>query len=297
MGVETVAILSPGEMGHAIGRVLGARGCRVVTSLAGRSRRTAELAAAAGIEDVGSIDEVVRQADAVLSVTTSAAAPGVAASVAELHRRRERRLLFVECNALAPQTTRRICQPVEAAGAAVVDVGIVGGPPTLESSPRFYASGPSAEELLALRERGLDVRPIGPEIGQASGLKMCYAALTKGLSALGTELLLAAERMGLSEALFDELASSQAAQLKWLESSVPGMPPKARRWVSEMLEIAATLEGLGLSPGYHRAASELFAWVGQTELGQERPESRDRSRTLRQVVAGLAAAQPTPSAR
>ncbi|HEY3080946.1 MAG TPA: DUF1932 domain-containing protein [Chloroflexota bacterium] len=295
MGAETVAILSPGEMGHAIGRVLGARGCRVITSLAGRSPRTVELAGAAGIEDVGSLDELVRQADVVMSVTTSAAAPGVAAAVAERHGRRERALLFVECNALAPQTTRLISRPVERAGARVVDVGIVGGPPTLEASPRFYASGPDADALMPLRERGLDVRPIGGQIGQASGLKMCYAALTKGLSALGTELLLAAERMGLSEPLFAELASSQAGQLKWLEGSVPGMPPKARRWVSEMLEIAATLEGLGLSPGYHRAASDLFGWVGQTELGQERPESRDRSRTLREVIAGLSSARQTPA--
>src|SRR6266540_5291845 len=121
MGAETVAILSPGEMGHAIGRVLGARGCRVITSLAGRSPRTVELAGAAGIEDVGSLDELVRQADVVMSVTTSAAAPGVAAAVAERHGRRERALLFVECNALAPQTTRLISRSVERAGARVVD--------------------------------------------------------------------------------------------------------------------------------------------------------------------------------
>src|SRR3989442_8729184 len=115
MGAETVAILSPGEMGHAIGRVLGARGCRVITSLTGRSGRTAGLARAAAIEDVGSLDEVVRQADAVMSVTTSAAAPAVAAAVAERHEPsgRDRPLLFVECNALAPQTTRELCRPVE----------------------------------------------------------------------------------------------------------------------------------------------------------------------------------------
>src|SRR5262245_2996133 len=299
MSSQTVAILSPGETGHAIGRGLGARGCRVITSLAGRSERTVGLTRAPGIEDVRSLDELVRQAAGGVAVTTSAAAPGVATAVAERHARRQRALLFVECNALAPQTTREISRPVEDAGAGVVDVGIVGGPPTLEASPRFYASGRQAEALLPLRERGLDIRPIGGEIGQASGLKMCYAALTKGLSALGTELLVAAERMGLSEPLFAELASSQAGQLRWLEGSLPGVPPKARRWVSEMLEIAATLEGLGLSPGYHRSASELYRWVGDTELGQERPESRDRTRTLREVVSRLAAAQPAvqPAAR
>jgi 3-hydroxyisobutyrate dehydrogenase-like beta-hydroxyacid dehydrogenase len=286
----TVAILSTGEMGHAIGRVLRHHGCRVITSLAGRSARTAELAGSAGVEDVGSLDEVVRQAEIVLSVMPSAAAPGIADEIA----RRAPRLLFVECNALAPEQSRAICARVAAAGARVADVGIVGAPPTVGKSPRFYASGPGAQELAGLGERGLDVRVIGSEIGQASGMKMVYAALTKGLSALGTELLLAAERMELLDPLLDELTASQPAQLKWLESSVPGMPPKARRWVSEMEEISATFAALGLSPKYHQAAAELYRWVGASELGQERPESRDQSRTLRQVVETLAEARRSP---
>jgi 3-hydroxyisobutyrate dehydrogenase-like beta-hydroxyacid dehydrogenase len=288
---ETVAILSTGEMGHAIGRVLRHNGCRVITSLAGRSRRTAELAGAAGVEDVGSLDEVVKQAAIVMSVMPSASAPIVADEIVA----RSPRLLFVECNALAPEQAKAICQRVAAAGARVADVGIVGAPPTVERSPRFYASGPGAAELERLSERGLDVRVIGSEIGQASGMKMVYAALTKGLSALGTELLLAAERMDLLDPLFEELSSSQSAQLKWLESSVPGMPPKARRWVSEMNEISATFADLGLSPKYHQAAAELYAWVGDSELGQERPESRDLSRSLRQVIEGLAAARRVPN--
>jgi hypothetical protein len=132
------------------------------------------------------------------------------------------------------------------------------------------------------------VRPIGGEIGQASGLKMCYAALTKGLSALGAELLITAEKMELLDPLIAELRESQATVLDWLERSVPGMPPKARRWVSEMEEIAATFAHEGQSPGYHRAASDLYRRVGQTALGQERPESRDTSRTLRAVIEELA---------
>ena len=287
---ETVAILSTGEMGHAIGRVLRHHGCRVITSLAGRSARTAELAKAAGVEDVGSLDEVVRQAEMILSVMPSASAPGIGDEIA----RRAFGGLFGECNALAPEQAKAICQRVAAAGARVADVGIVGAPPTIGKSPRFYASGPGAAEFARLGERGLDVRVIGSEIGQASGMKMVYAALTKGLSALGTELLLAAERMELLDPLLDELGASQAAQLKWLESSVPGMPPKARRWVSEMEEISATFAALGLSPKYHQAAAELYRWVGESELGQERPESRDRSRTLRQVIESLAAARRSP---
>jgi len=286
----TVAILSPGEMGHAIGRTLRENGARAITALEGRSGRTVELARAAGIEDVGTLARAVAEADILMSVLPSAAAPGLGAAVAELVRAGSRAPLFVECNALAPPTVVQIAEGVSQAGAKVVDVGIVGSPPSGKRSPKIYASGPHADELLVLREHGLDVRPMGPKIGQASGLKMCYGALTKGFQALGTELLLTAEKLDLLDPLMAELQDSQAAQLQWLERSVPGMPPKSRRWVSEMLEIAATLDSVGQSSGYHEAASAFFARVGETELGHERPESRDQSRTLRQVVEELARA-------
>lgn len=296
-GKPIVAILSPGEMGHAIGRVLVHHDLRVITSLAGRSQRTRGLARAAGIEDVDSLDRVVAEADLVLSVMPSAAAPDVAQAVADRLTARSRPLTFVECNALAPQTAHAIGEVVTRAGGHVVDVGIVGGPPTLSQSPHFYASGPFVDEFRILAEHGLDVRSIGGEVGQASGLKMCYAALTKGLSALGTELLLVAASLDLLDPLLTELQASQPTALAWLERSVPGMPPKARRWVSEMQEIAATFEHVGLSPGYHRAAAALYQWVGETRLGHENPESRDRDRTLRAVVDALAASRAVPDTR
>jgi len=288
----TVAILSPGEMGHAIGRVLARRGLRVITSLDGRSQRTVSLARAAGIEDVGSLDRVVMEADVIFSVLPSAAAPILASDVAGRLAGRGRPITFVECNALAPRTVQQIAEVVSRAGGRVVDVGIIGSPPTENRGPRFYASGPWVDDFVAFRDFGLDVRPIGREIGQASGIKMCYAALTKGLSALGTELLLAAARLDLLDPLLAELESSQQPLREWLERALPGMPSKSRRWVSEMEEIAATLEHLGLSPGYHRAAANLFRWIGETELAREHPESRDTSRTLRATVEKLVQGQP-----
>lgn len=286
--VRSVAILSPGEMGSAIGGFLARRGLSVITSLDGRSERSVELARRAGIEDVGSLDRVVAEADVVFSVLASAAAPELAGAIARRLPGRDRPLTFVECNALAPETTRAIAGVVADAGGHVVDVGIVGSPPTEHRGPRFYASGPYLDDFLAFREYGLDVLPLGAEIGQASGLKMTYAALTKGLTALGTELLLTASKLELLDPLLGELSDSQPALLDWLEKALPGMPPKSRRWVSEMQEIARTFAREGQSPSYHQAASDLYRRVGETGLGHERPESRDQSRTMRTVVESLA---------
>lgn len=284
-----VAVISPGEMGHAIGRTLVEHGLRVVTSLAGRSVRSVGLADQAGLIDSGSIGYAIDEADLVLSVLPSAAAPELAAAVVQRLADRHRPLTFVECNALAPQTVVQITDPIVAAGGQVVDVGIVGSPPAGGKSPRFYASGPHLDRFLELGQHGLDIRPIGSAIGQASGIKMCYAALTKGLSALGAELLLAAADLDLLDPLLAEFKASQPAALAWLEAAVPGMPSKARRWVSEMEEIAATLEHLGLSPGYHQGAANLYRWVGETRLGQIPAERRDKGVGLREVIDELAA--------
>ena len=62
MTLRTVGIMAPGEMGHAIGRVLRVGGLRVITCLQGRSARTAARAAAAGIEVVTDDAALVREA-------------------------------------------------------------------------------------------------------------------------------------------------------------------------------------------------------------------------------------------
>jgi len=291
MTIETVAIVSTGDMGHALGRRLRDHGLRVITSLRGRSARTAALAATAGIENVAEDAQLVAEADVVLAVLAPAAALDLADRVAEAARGNRADLLYVECNAIAPQTVRTIASHLEKAGVRVVDAGIIGGPPRsggADEGPRIYASGNNAAEFARLRDYGLDVRVLGSEIGQASGLKMCYAALTKGLSALATELLVAGRAMNLNDALHAELESSQGSLLRWIERALPGMPPKADRWVGEMEEIAATFGAPGLTPLLHQGAADLYRFVTTTPLGDETPEARHLGQTADDVIAVLA---------
>jgi 3-hydroxyisobutyrate dehydrogenase-like beta-hydroxyacid dehydrogenase len=196
-------------------------------------------------------------------------------------------LLYVDANAIAPRTVKEIGEIVGRAGARVADVGIVGAPPR-QPGTRFYTSGPGAEEFASLVAYGLDVRIVGDEVGQASGFKMCYAALTKGLTALGVELLVAARLMGLEDALRAEHRESMSGILSWLERQVPSMPPKAYRWVGEMEEIAQCFADLGLTPNILMGAAEMYRLVTDTAIGRETPENRDRSRDLDGVIAALA---------
>ena len=287
MALRSVGILSPGDMGHTVGAVLREHGLRLLTCLDGRSARTRALAAEAGFEDVPTVEDLVVAADIILCILVPAEATGVAQRVASAIRTTGADVLYADCNAIAPQTVRTIGEAITGAGGRFADVGIIGGPPK-QPGTRFYTSGPGAAGFAALNDYGLDVRVLDGAIGQASGLKMCYGALTKGVQALGTELLVAAKSMGLEETLRAEQEQSTPDVLGWLARAVPTMPPKAYRWVGEMEEIAATFASLGMTPRIFEGAADLYRFIAETPIGKESPETRDRSRGLDGIVAALA---------
>jgi len=284
MTPRVVGILSPGDMGSAIGRVLHEHGLEVVTCLEGRSELTRLRAREAGFREVASYDDLVREADLLLSVLVPSEALAVAERVAEAVRRTGASLVYADCNAIAPRTVAEIAGVLTEAGCTFVDAGIIGGPPGAGGGTRFYCSGPDCSGFESLREHGLDVRVVGPTIGQASGLKMVYAASTKGTTALWTELLVAARLLGLEEALAAELEGSAVA--RQVMRGIPSMPRRARRWIGEMEEIAKTFEDLGLTPLMLQGAADLYRLVGETPLADQ--TSREPDPSLVAVLGGLA---------
>lgn len=285
---DTIGILSPGDMGHTVGDVLRENGARVITCLEGRSARTRALAEKAGIIDVPTYRQLVTESDLVLSIMVPAQAMSAAAAVADALRGTDTPLTYADCNAIAPQTVRTLGEVLTSAGGTFVDASIIGPPPRTAGATRFYASGLELETFLMLNRYGLDVRPLGDEIGLASAMKMCYASLTKGLTALCTELLTAAEVLGVSDALTAEFQLSQSALFERMEKGLPSMPPKAKRWIGEMDEISATFEHVGLTPKILAGAADMYRLVGETHLANLPPEARDRFPTLAELIAILA---------
>ena len=293
MPVNTVAILSPGDMGHAVGLALNDHGLDVITCLQGRSDRTRALAARGNIRDVPTLEAMVLEADLVLSIMVPAEAVKVARQVADSLRNTGAGTPYADCNAVSPQTTESMDSMITEAGARFIDGSIIGSPPGNEVPPRFYVSGPDTGLMSKLDGMGIDVRPIGGAIGRASAIKMCYAALTKGTSALHVALLTAAEAMGLSEQLRTEFTSSQPDTYRRMESQLPTLPANAARWVGEMEEIAATFDYLGVTPNLHRGAADVFRLLGQTPFAQETPEDMDKERTLEQTISVVAQCLPS----
>ena len=134
------------------------------------------------------------------------------------------------------------------------------------------------------------VHVMGERIGDASALKMCYGALNKGTQALWLEVLIAAQRLGVASTLEQQLSQSRADLYDWAMAQFPAMPPKAYRWVPEMLEIAKTLDAAGITPKVFQGAADIYSFVAATALGKETPEqSRGTERTGKEVVQSLAA--------
>jgi 3-hydroxyisobutyrate dehydrogenase-like beta-hydroxyacid dehydrogenase len=234
----TVAIVAAGAMGSGVARRLADNGVTVLTSLAGRSGASATRAAAAGMRAVD--DAHLMQADLFLSIVPPGEAHALAERFAPLLSAANRKPVYVDCNAVSPPTMLGNAEVVAATGTPFVAAAIIGPPPKAGSSnTKFYVSGPAAAEVMRLNEHGLIVRLLEGPLTAASALKMSYAGITKGFTALAAAMMLAATRDDAADALKAELAESQPAMTAWLDRQMPNMYGKAYRWVAELDEIGS----------------------------------------------------------
>ena len=284
MAVERVAILSPGDMGQAVGRALRQGGLEVITCLKGRSERTRGLAQAAGIADVPDLETLVEQSDLILSIMVPSQATALSQEVEQAIRSTGAKIYYADCNAISPQTTLRIEEIISGGGGCFIDGSIIGGPPRGDYRPRFYVSGQHAAVLSELDGMGIIVKQLGDEIGRASGIKMCYAGLTKGTSALQVAVLSLAESLGLSEELGAELASSQSHAFNQMQTGIARLPARAGRWIGEMEEIADTYDQEGLPPFFHQGAAAIYRLLSETAFADERAETVDEGRTTAHTI-------------
>jgi L-threonate 2-dehydrogenase len=235
--MPTVAIIAPGNMGAAVARRLTEHKVPVLTSLAGRSEESAKRARAAGMQPVE--ERALVEADFLMSIVPPGDALALAQRLVPVLTAANRKPVYAECNAVSPPTMLKIADVIAATGCPFVGAGIIGPPPKPGSTnTRIYASGPAAGNLASLNDYGLIIRVLEGPLTAASALKMSYAGITKGFTALGAGMMLAATRGGSAEALKAELAESRPDLLRYLSTQVPGMYSKAYRWVAELDEIA-----------------------------------------------------------
>ena len=288
MSQSTVGLLHPGAMGVTVGAAARATGARVVWASAGRSEATRQRATQAGLEDIGTLSALAHLSEVIISVCPPDAAADVARAVAEHHFHG----LYVDANAVAPNTARQVAAEVVRGGATFVDGGIIGPPAHRPDTTRLYLSGDQAGQVAALFSKGpLDARVIPGAAGQASALKMAFAGWTKGTSALLLAIRALAAAEGVEEALLEQWSVSQSDLAPRSVGAARGSAPKAWRFVGEMREIAATYEDAGLPGGFHLAAAEVYERLAQFKDRVEPPV------TLVEVIDALRASTPVERGR
>lgn len=248
-----ILLLHPGAMGASIGAALVGKGHAVTWVAEGRSAATAHRANEAGIQAVATLAEAVADAEVAISVCP----PDAALELAQAVRGAGFARSYVDANAVAPATARQVASVFPG---NYVDGGIIGPPAWREGATRLYLAGPSASEIAALFEGTLvDARTVQGNIDAASALKMCYAAFTKGSSALLLAVRALAERNGVTDNLLQEWNISQSGLAARSAATATSTGPKAWRFEGEMHEIAATFAAADLPDGFHQAAAEIYA--------------------------------------
>ena len=265
----TVAIIAPGNMGAGIGQRLTENKVAVLTSLAGRSDASAKRAREAGMHPVD--ERALTEVDFLLSIVPPGDALALATRLAPVLTAANKKPVYVECNAVSPPTMQKIADTIATTGCAFVGAGIIGPPPKPGSSnTKIYASGPAARDFARLNDYGLIVRVLDGPLTAASALKMSYAGITKGFTALGAAMMLAATRGGSAAALKSELAESRPDLLRYLSNQVPAMYSKAYRWVAELDEIASFVGDDHAEHDMLTAAARLYKRLAEDVAGDKR---------------------------
>ena len=278
MKVETVGIMSPGDMGSAVGKILRDEGINVITCLEGLSELSQLRAKKANMHNVRTMEQLVCDSDIILSILVPSEALTFSQRISEVFRRTGATSVFADCNAIAPHTVAKIKSMMTDLGITFIDGGIIGPPPRVDKkSTRIYCSGPDTSAMESLNQYGLDVRVVGNKIGQASSLKMVYSASNKGTIALWTELLVAAKVLGVEEALKNEFELSQDVIYEEIIERIPSMPRRAKRWTGEMIEIADTFEGIGMTPRVFLGAHDMYRFISNTPLADQTSLEPDSS--------------------
>ena len=263
MDQKAIGILHPGKMGVSVAASAKAGGHDVCWVSESRSGETRERAENSGLRDVGTLADLCETCSILISICPPHAAKDVAAAVLE----RGFRGIYVDANAISPETSTHIANQVNGAGATFVDGGIVGGP-AWKPGTWLYLSGPDAAtrtvaSCFAIGPLGVEI--VGQQPGKASALKMCYAAYTKGTSALLAAILATAESYGIRENLETQWSHEDPEFPGRIQLRTRRVTAKAWRFVGEMTEIAATFQAAGLPEGFHEASAEVYRRM--VELG------------------------------
>lgn len=275
--MSKIGILHPGEMGISVAASAIHNGHDMYWVSSARSDMTRARAAQHQLIELDSLAQLCNSCEIILSICP----PHAATEVAEVVIEADFKGLYLDANAISPQRAIRIGQRMEANHISFVDGGIIGGPAWGAKETWLYLSGERAGEIASCFQTGpLEIKVIGNEIGKASALKMCYAAYTKGTTALLSAIVAGAESFDVREELYEQWNRDEQEFSEQVNQKVRRVTAKAWRFEGEMEEIAATLRSAGLPDGFHLAAAEVYRRMASFKDLNKIPSIEDVIQTL-----------------
>ena len=269
---EAVGVLHPGQMGVSVAASARNSGCLVYWAGEGRSRRTRERAESHGLIETPTLAKLCESCSVIISVCPPHAAEEVGNRVLACSFKG----LYIDANAISPQRVMRIGEAMTQGGVAFVDGGIIGGPAWEVGTTCLYLSGKEAAKAAACFSCGpLETQVIGDKEGKASALKMCYAAYTKGTTALLTGILGAAEGLEVRAELESQWSRDGSDFVAEVQQRVRSSTLKAWRFAGEMDEISQTFIEAGLPGGFHGAAADVYRRIAHFKGLDDLPPLED----------------------
>ena len=266
--MRKIGILHAGEMGVSVAASAINSGHKAYSFLEGRSHQTRMRAVKYGLTETDSLFQLCQTCEVIISICPPHAAEDVARSVSAAGFKG----LYLDANAISPQHTIIIGQMLEANGIHFVDGGIIGGPAWKPKETRLYLSGEYAHEIAICFSNGLlETKIMGNETGKASALKMCYAAYTKGTTALLSAILATAESLNVRDELYQQWDMEGKGFSEQVDRRVAQVTGKAWRFEGEMEEIASTFRATGLPDGFHVSAAEIYHRMAPFKDSEELP--------------------------
>jgi 3-hydroxyisobutyrate dehydrogenase-like beta-hydroxyacid dehydrogenase len=276
--MSKIGILHPGEMGISIASAAIRNGHEVYWMSEGRSEKTRARAEKHNLISTNSLVEFCQTCEFIFSICPPHAAEEIAQSV--IGAKFEG--YYLDANAISPQRAIKLRQMLEEKkDIQFVDGGIIGGPAWVPKNTWLYLSGQYAHEVEACFSNGpLETKIIGKEVGKASALKMCYAAYSKGTTALLAAILAAAESLHVRDELYQQWEMDDKGFSEQVNRRVTRVTAKAWRFEGEMVEIAQTFQEAGLPAEFHEAAAEIYRHMSNFKDFEEVPSLEEVLRVL-----------------
>lgn len=269
MAFQKIGIMSIGEMGFHWAKLLKSHGADVLTYDKDRGEVSRKRGENAGAKSMASMEELVEEAELIVSIVVPSAATRVAAKVAQAAAKTGRKdLLFLDANAISPMTADEIAKTLAAARVNFIDGCIIGSASRMGKGTIVYVSGADAARMQALESFKIPIKVLGPNTHQASAFKVVYAGLTKGLQGLFCELLMGARRFGLLEEVRAQYEESFPGLLDKVSSSIIGLRIHAGRRAEEMDELKRTFNHNGLESFMAPAAQKVLEAIAALDTGR-----------------------------